>query len=301
MNSKELEFSLRSLEADAAIEAMERRERGLPPHPETPLADSEVAELTALGGELGEEFLQGKTDELLRAIQHGASPPEQAAPEPGPVRVAPARLERPEPPAGEPAGAQVVAIGAARRTQTTRWGRLRYASYAAAPLAAAAAVLLWLFPFAPLSTPIESAQLAASSSRGAVPPGGVGADAAPLRISRDDCYNLKVALQKSARSLPEDVETQVYLVSQGRPLRWELSLQPGTGGAVSTTASCQPLPRQVAEGPAELVVLIGSPGRLLWHGAEAVRQSTGAQGEYRGIQYVRRSLLLGPDPSGSGK
>lgn len=177
--------------------------------------------------------------------------------------------------------------------------RLRYAIYAAAPLSAAAAVLLWLLPVESLDTPIESAQLVASSTRATPQPEMPSAEpAAPMRVSREDCVNLRVALQKSARPLSEEVAAQTYLVSQGRSLRWNLSLQLGADGVLSPAAGCQRLPKEVAAGPAELVVLVGYPGRLLWHGAAAVREGTGAQGAYRGIQYVRRSLLLGPGPWG---
>lgn len=292
MNSKELEFGLRSLEADAALEAVQRRERGLPPHPDSPLTDHEAAELMALGGELDDAFVQGKADELLRALQQGERP---AAPQPAPALTTLSQPER-----AEPAGGQVVAIGAARPAQRSGGRRLRYTLYAAAPLAAAAAVLLWLFPAEPLDTPIESAQLTVSSSRAAAPEAPGAEPAAPLRASREDCFNLKVALQKSARGLSEEVEAQAYLVSEGRSLRWNLSLQLGAGGVLSTAAGCQRLPKSVAGARAELVVLVGYPGRLLWHGAAAVREGTGAQGEYRGIQYVRRALLLGPGPGEPG-
>ena len=117
MNSKELEFGLRSLAADAAIEAVERRQRGLPPHPDSPLSDSEVAEIMALGGSLDEEaFVQSKADELLRALQHGESPARAAAPHQDPTAAASVQPER----RPEPAGAQMIALGTARSVPTAR-------------------------------------------------------------------------------------------------------------------------------------------------------------------------------------
>jgi hypothetical protein len=80
-------------------------------------------------------------------------------------------------------------------------------------------------------------------------------------------------------------------------VRWNLSLQLDPTGVLGTTAGCQHLPQGVADKDLELVVLVGYPGRLWWHGAAALRHGTGDHGEYRGIQYIRRSLQLVASPA----
>jgi len=279
MNDKELEFGLRSLEADAALEALERRQRGEPARPDSPLTEPETDELLALGGDLGEGFGDRKADELLRALQL----PDAAAA-----------------PSGARSGSrgQVVSLDRGARTPGNR-RRLKQIFYAAAPLAAAAGFVLWLLPFAPLDAVVEPVQLQASTQRGV--PEGLSAQpsgpAAPLRVPRDGCFNVRVPLKKSATPLSDDLTAQAYLISEGHPVRWNLSLQLDPTGVLGTTAGCQHLPQAVAGKDLELVVLVGYAGRLWWHGDAALRRGTGEQGEYRGIQYVRRSLQLVASPA----
>lgn len=283
MNDKELEFGLRSLEADAALEALERRQRGEPARPDSPLTEPETDELLALGGDLGEGFGDRKADELLRALQL----PDAAAA-----------------PSGARSGSrgQGVSLDHGARTPGNR-RRLKQIFYAAAPLAAAAGFVLWLLPFAPLDTVVEPVQLQASTQRGAPAPStgpsaaASTASAATLRIPRDGCFNVRVPLKKSATPLSDDLTAHAYLISEGHPVQWKLSLWLDPTGVLGTTAGCQYLPQGVAGKDLELVILVGFPGRLWWHGDAALRHASGEHGEYRGIQYVRRSLQLVSSPA----
>lgn len=279
MNDKELEFGLRSLEADAALEAVERRQRGEPALLDSPLSEAEADELLALGGDLGEGFGDRKADELLGALRL-----------PG-AAVAPARAE---------SRGQVVPLD--RRARAAGRGRwLKQVFYAAAPLAAAAGFVLWLLPFASLEAIVEPVQLQASTQRGAAePPTGPSTDpatSAPLRVPRDGCFNVRVPLKKSATPRSDDLTAHAYLISEGHPVRWNLSLQLDPTGVLGTTAGCQHLPQGVSGNELELVVLVGYPGRLWWHGEAALSRGAGESGEYRGIQYVRRSLQLVASPA----
>ena len=121
--------------------------------------------------------------------------------------------------------------------------------------------------------------------------------ATTLRVPRDGCFNVRVPLKKSATPLSDDLTARAYLISEGHPVRWNLSLQLDPTGVLSTTAGCQHLPKAVAGSDLELVLLVGYPGRLWWHGEAALSRATGEHGEYRGIQYVRRSLQLVASPA----
>ena len=281
MNEKQLEFSLKSLEADAAIEALERRERGEPASAESPLSESEVAAIKALAVDLDEEFIERKAAQLISAL----SQPE--ARELGSLDDA--RAAR----AARNAGVARDA-GAARASRSRR---LKQVALALGPLALAAGFLLWLMPIGQLDAVLETAQVEDTKLRRAHEPGtepaALGATA--LQLTPDGCLNVRIPLRKSAAHLSEDVATQAYLVSGQRSVRWNLLLQPDPTGALSTTGGCQRLPAEVASGAWELVVLVGYPGRLWWHGNAALRATMGGgeRGAYSGIQYVRRSLQLG--------
>lgn len=279
MNNKKLEFGLQSLEADAALEALERRQRGEPALPDSPLTESEADELLALGGDLGEGFYDRKADELLQALQL-----------PGAV-AAPGV-------AGSAGRGQVVPLyPQARPGRRGRW--LKQVFYVAAPLAAAAGFVLWLLPFGSLETIVEPVQLQVSTQRGAPesPTVPTTVPTTTLRVPRDGCFNVRVPLKKSATPLSDDLTAQAYLISEGHPVRWNLSLQLDPTGVLSTTAGCQHLPQAVSGSDLELVLLVGYPGRLWWHREAALSRATGEHGEYRGIQYVRRSLQLVASPA----
>lgn len=274
MNDKELNFGLRSLEADAALEAVERRQRGEPLPPDSPLSERDADELLALGGDLGDEFAARKADELLLALR-----PPTAAAMPGPARPV--------------SGGQVVPLDRAARAAG---GRRRRVFYAAAPLAVAAGFVLWLMPFGALDAVLAPAELQASTERGSEPASAPPA-AGPLRVPREGCFNVRVPVKKSATPLSDDLAAKAYLISEGRPVSWTLSLQLDAQGALSTTAGCQHLPAGVADKDLELVVLVGYPGRLWWHGSAALAHASFEHGEYRGIQYVRRPLQLVSSPA----
>ena len=284
MNNKDLVFGLRSLEADAAIEAMERRERGLPQHPESPLSEKELAELAALGDELGPEFMQQQTDLLLQAVQKGAAA--DKAPHAATALAAPVvngvRSDA-------KAGAQVVPLRPRPEGRSARSGAIRKVFYVVAPLAAAAGIALLLFPVGRTENGFGEPELAVNQNRATAQAG-----AGPLRFSVDECINIRVPQQKSTAGLSQNAVANAYLVKQGRPpLRWSIDLQPDASGAFSTGA-CQSLPKDAGEGPQELVVLIGEAGRLLLYRSAAVQTAAGECGSKYGIQCVRRSLFIGP-------
>lgn len=285
MNNKDLMFGLSSLEADAAIEALERRERGLPQHPESPLSEKELTELAALDGELGPEFIDRQTDLLLRAVKKEAVP--TADTRPGAEAVAAAGGAG----KGASAGAEVVPLRPRPTQQGSRPFGIRRALYAAVPLAAAASLGLFLFPFDRTDGRFAAPELAANTNRATVT---ASTDGGPLRVSREDCINIKVPLQKSAAGLSAQVVANAYLIGEGRPpVRWPIELQLDASGALSTSA-CQSLPAEAVEGPQELRVLIGAAGRLLLYRSKAVQTAAQECEPTYGIQCVRRSLLIGP-------
>lgn len=280
MNNKDLVFGLRSLEADAAIEALERRERGLPQHPESPLSEKELAELAVLGDELGPEFIQQQTELLLQAVQKGTG-----------VAAAAAASAVDGLGSDTKAGAQVVPLRPRAEGRSSRSGGIRKVFYAAAPLAAAAGVALLLFPIGRTDNGFDEPELTVNKNRAAA---SAPAAAGPLRFSTDECINIRVPQQKSTAGLSQNAVANAYLVRQGRPpLRWSIDLQPDASGALSTGA-CQFLPKEAGEGPQELVVLIGEAGRLLLYRSAAVQTAAGECGSKYGIQCVRRSLFIGP-------
>lgn len=291
MNNKQLEFGLRSLEADAALEALERRERSLPPHPDSPLSEKELTELAALGGDLGEEFLQTQTDNLLRAVKHGAV----VAP---PLSVVPAPVAQPAVP---PDGGQLLPLRPKQAAPV--WGsrRLRQALYAAAPLAAAAGVALWLFPSYRIDGGVGELQIAVNLDRAAEPTPAPAPTAAPLRLRIGQCVNIQIPLQESVRRKSEDLAAKAYLVKEGQMLRWNLGLQVDAKGALSTTqAGCREVPQEASEGPQELVILVGSFTRLWWHGEDAAKSGAKNCIEKFGFECVRRPLWIGPTAGGPG-
>ena len=286
MNNKDLVFGLSSIEADAAMEALDRRERGLPQHPESPLSEKELAELAALGDELGPEFIQQQTDLLLQAVAQGtmdkAPQAQTAAAAPG---VAKQRSDA-------KADAQVVPLRPRSTARSARFGGFRRALYVAAPLAAAASIGLLLFPIGQTETRFGEPELTVNKNRAAAPAPAPAGE--PLRLAPDDCINIRVPLQNSTAALSQQAVVNAYLVKEGRPpVRWSIELQPDGSGALSTDA-CKSLPAEAVEGPQELVVLIGEAGRLAIYRAAALQTAAESCGPKYGIQCVRRSLFIGP-------
>ncbi len=282
MNEKELEFSLKSIEADVAMEALARRERGEPPHPESPLGEQDVAAIRALAVDLDEGFYERKAAQLIGALR------EPDGRELGSLDRA--REER----AARQAGAARDA-GVARATRTRR---IKQALGVVTPLLAAAGVMLWLFPLGELGPVVEPVEVTDNLARGA-DPGSVAAPTSTTRIAADGCLTVRVPLQKSAAQLSDDVSTRTYLVSADRTIPWKLALQPNHQGALKNTAGCQALPPEVKSGRWDLVVLVGYGGQLLVHGTAALHAAVGGgnHGSYSGIQYVRQSLELSVSPA----
>ncbi len=291
MNNKDLVFGLRSLEADAAMEALDRRERGLPQHPESPLSEKELAELAALGDELGPEFIQQQTDLLLQAVRQGTAAADKALPQAQAAAAAPV-VEALR--SDSKAGAQVVPLRPRPAERRARFGGFRKAFYAAVPLAAAASIGLLLFPIGRTENRFGDPELTVNKNRAAAPAPAGG----PLRFASDDCINIRVPLQNSTAGLSQQAVANAYLVKEGRPpVRWPIELQPDGSGALSTGA-CKSLPAEAVAGPQELVVLIGEAGRLVIYRAAALQTAAEVCGPKYGIQCVRRSLFIGPS-SGS--